>query len=218
MGSYRRTADRLAALSIVVAFGCLFVGRMMIYPVATAPGTFLERVAAEARYWDLGHRVMLVGMIGLIPAAIAVRRAMRGRSAWLADAAAALTILGAALGVGQYALDFAMLAAARITPPEAGTSFIHLLRGEPFVDWAFYKLPDLSQLGLFLFIAVLWLQGPAWRWQAALVTVAGAAALVGPLLLGAAGTRLALGLAFLGFTTVAWKIAFRPLAADASSS
>ena len=73
---YRRIIDYLAAISIIVAFGGLFIGRLMIYPVATASGTFLERVATQATAWDFGHRVMLVGMIGLIPAAIGMRRAM----------------------------------------------------------------------------------------------------------------------------------------------
>lgn len=207
MVTYRRVVDYLAAISIVIAFGGLFLGRLMIYPVATASGNFLERVAAESQAWDVGHRVMLVGMVGLIPAAIAVRRAVGGRSRWLADIAAGLTIFGAALAVGQYALDFAMLAAARIEPSEAGQSFTSLLRSEPFVDWAFYKLPDLAQLGLMLFTVVLWLQGTGWRLQAVSLTVAAAAALVAPLLIGALGIRLALGLAFLAFTTVAWKIA-----------
>ena len=110
-----------------------------------------------------------------------------------------------------------MLAAARIKTPEAGTSFISLLHSQPFIDWAFYKLPDVSQLGLILFTAVLWLQGVGWRLQAVLLTVASLVALVAPLLIGSAGARLALGLAFFGFTTVAWKIAMRPLAADGSS-
>jgi hypothetical protein len=206
----RRIVDYLAAASIVVSFGCLFVGRLMIYPVATASGSFLERVATEARAWELGHRVMLVGMVGLIPAAIGLRRAMRRRTGGLADVACGLTILGAALGVGQYALDFAMLAAAQIQPPKAGTEFVTLLREATFVDWAFYKLPDLSQVGLLLFTAVLWLQGAGWRLQSALVTVAAAAALLGPLAFGAVGVRAGLGLAFLAFATVAWKIALRP--------
>jgi hypothetical protein len=206
----RRIVDYLAAVSIVVAFGCLFVGRLMIYPVAAASGTFLERVATEAEAWDHGHRVMLVGIVGLIPAAVGIRRAVRGRWNWLADAACGLTILGAALGVGQYALDFAMLAAAQVPAREAAAEFVRLLREARFVDWAFYKLPDLSQVGLLLFTAVLWLQGAGWRLQAALVTLAALAALVGPFMFGAAGVRLGLGVAFLGFATVAWKIAFSP--------
>jgi hypothetical protein len=201
-----RIVDYLAAASIVIAFGGLFFGRLMIYPVAVAQGSFLARVAAAADAWDSGHRVMLIGMIGLIPAAIALRRALVARSPWLANAAAVLAIFGAALGVGQYALDFAMLAAAQLEPA-AGERFIEALEADAFVQWAFYKLPDFSQLGLILVTIALWRQGPSWRLPAALVTVAAVAALAAPPFFGAWGVRVGMGLSFVGFAAVAWKIA-----------
>jgi hypothetical protein len=207
MRARRRIIDYLAAASIVLAFGGLFFGRLMLYPVAIARGGFLERLAARSQEWDLGHRVMLLGMMALIGATIGLRRALRTRSPWLVDIAAGLTIAGAALGVGQYALDFAMLAAARVEPRTAGEQFVELLRADSFVQLAFYTLPDVGQLGLILFTIVLWLQGAGWRPQAALVTLAAATALVGPLVFGAMGVRVGLGLAFVGFSTVAWKIA-----------
>jgi len=210
MVTRQRTVDYLAAVCIVVAFGGLFFGRMMLYPVATAPGTFLQRVAAESEAWDVGHRWMLVGMIGLIPTAIALRRALRARSPGLTDAAAVLAILGATLGVGQYALDFAMLAAAQIEPPAAGAQFVNALQADAFVHWSFCKLPDVSQLGMILFTIALWRQGAGWRLQAALVTLAAAVSVLGPLQFGAVGVRAALGFFFVGFSTVAWKIAVSP--------
>jgi hypothetical protein len=39
-----------------VAFGGLFVGRMMIYPAAVAKVDFLQRLQTEAIAWDYGHR------------------------------------------------------------------------------------------------------------------------------------------------------------------
>ncbi len=78
------------AVSIVSAFGGLFIGRMMIYPVARAEGTFFQRVAAESTAWDWGHRVMLLGMICVIPATLALRHALHGRSPLLTDIAAGL--------------------------------------------------------------------------------------------------------------------------------
>jgi hypothetical protein len=212
MPSRQKSVDHLSALAILVAFGGLFLGRLMIYPVATATGKFLERVAAQSEAWDWGHRVMLVGMVAVAPAAIALCRVMRAQSPRLAELAAGLTILGATLGAGQYALDFAMLAAARIDPAVAGEQFLTALREDAFVQWAFYRLPDVSQLGLILFTIALWRQGPGWRLQAGLVTVAAGAFLLGPLALGSTGTRIALGLMFAGFATVAWKIARRPTA------
>jgi len=210
MTSRQRTIDYLSAMCVVVAFGGLFFGRLLIYPVSTAPGDFLQRVAAGSDAWDVGHRWMMVGMIGAIPAAIGLRRDMHPRTPWLADTATVLTVFGAALGVGQYALDFAMLAAARIEPHEAGAQFLKALQSDSFVQYAFYKFPDFSQLGLILFAIALWLQGPSWRVQAALVSLAAAASLIGPLLVGAMGVRVALGLWFVGFSTVAWKIAVQP--------
>jgi hypothetical protein len=207
MYTRQRTIDVLAAASIVIAFGGLFFGRLMLYPVAAASGDFLERLAAKSQFWDLGHRVMLVGMVGLIPAAIGMRRTFHTASPWLSDIATGLTIGGATLGVGQFALDFAMLAAARLEPRAAGAQFVELLMADSFVQWAFYTMPDLGQLGLILFTVVLWRQGPSWRVPAVLVTLAAAASLVGPLVFGAMGVRAALGLAFAGFSTVAWKIA-----------
>jgi hypothetical protein len=218
MTTRQRTIDYLSALCIVIAFGGLFFGRLLIYPVSTAPGDFLQRVAARSDAWDVGHRWMLVGMIGAIPAAIGLRRALHPRTPWLADTATVLTIFGAALGVGQYALDFAMLAAARIEPQQAGAQFLKALQADSFVQYAFYKFPDFSQLGLLLFAIALWLQGASWRVQAALVSLAAATSLVGPLLVGAVGVRVALGLWFLGFSTVAWKIAVQPPLPIASTS
>lgn len=205
-----KAVDSLAAVCILIAVGGLFFGRLMIYPVSTAPGDFLERVAAKSEAWDRGHRWMLVGMVGLIPAAIGLRRALRHRSPWLCDVAATLTIFGAALGVGQYALDFAMLAAAQVESPAARAEFLTAWQADAFVQLVFYKLPDLTQLGLILFTIALWRQGAGWRLQAAVVTLAAATSLIGPQLVGAAGVRLALGLWFVGFATVAWKIVRRP--------
>jgi hypothetical protein len=101
-----------------------------------------------------------------------------------------------------------MLAAAQLDSAEAGEQFTKLLRANQAVDWAFYKLPDLSQLGLSLFAVALWRQGPGWRVSAAVVTLAALVFLsadwVGPL-----AVRVGLGLMFAGFLTVAWKIATR---------
>ena len=210
MPPLQKSVDYLSAMAILVAFGGLFFGRLMIYPVAAASGTFLERVAARADAWDWGHRVMLLGMISVLPAALALWRILCERSPRLAELAAGLTMFGAMLGVGQYALDFAMLAAARVEPAAAGEQFLSNLRADPFVQWAFYRLPDVSQLGLLLFTVALWRQGPAWRLQAVAVTVAAMASLIGPQVLGNLGVRIALGLMFAAYATVAWKIALRP--------
>jgi hypothetical protein len=146
MPSRQRIFDYLAA-DIVVAFGGLFFGRVMIYPVSKAAGTFLERVAAESQAWHAGHQVMLVGMLCVAPAALGSRRAMHARTGWLTDIAAALAILGASLGAGQYALDFAMLAAAH-RKPEAGAQFLKALQGDAFTQWGIHRYPNVAQSGI----------------------------------------------------------------------
>lgn len=196
------------AVSIVVAFGGLFIGRMMIYPVARAEGSFFERVAAEASAWDWGHRVMLLGMICVVPATLSLRHAFHAKSPLLTDIATLLALIGAPLGVGQYALDFAMLAAATLPSAEAAGQFDAALRGQTFVQWTFYRMPDLAQVGLLLFTIALWRQGPGWRWQAVLVSIAALTSLIGPQVIGAMGVRTALGLWFVGFSSVALKIAW----------
>ncbi len=217
MPSRQRIIDYLAAISIVVAFGGLFFGRLMIYPVSKAPGAFLERVAAKSEAWDSGHRLMLLGMIALIPAAIALRRTVRKASPLLCDVAATLAILGATLGVGQYALDFAMLHASQMESTDAREQFLHAWETGSFVQWVFYELPDLGQLGLILFAVALWKLGAGWRLQAVLVTLAAATSVFGPLLVGPMGVRIALGLGFLGFSTLAWKIAKKPRQPNATT-
>lgn len=209
MPNRSRVVNYLSAACVVIAFGSLFIGRMMIYPVATASGTFLERLAAQSTAWDWGHRVMLLGMVGLLPATVVLWRALGAKSPRLANAAAMFTLVGSALVVGQYALDFAMLAAAHVEPRSSGEQFVDQLRQQPFVDLAFYKLPDLGQLGLILFTIALWRQGPGWRIAASIVTVAAIAFLLGDLV-GAAAVRVGLGLMFVGFSFVAWNIARPP--------
>lgn len=196
----------LGAICLVGAFAGLFVGRMMIYPVAQAPGSFLERVAAESTAWDQGHRVMLLGVLLCPAAALVLWRQLHERSPWLAQVATAFVMVGAALGAGQYALDFAMLAAADLPTPEARQVFLDGLQRQPFVQLVFYRLPDLAQLGLLLFTACLWRQGPAWRVSAGLVTVAAVASLIGPQIAGNAGVRVALGLWLVGFSAVAGRM------------
>ena len=150
---------------------------------------------------------MLLGMICVIPATLALRHAFHERSPLLTDIATLLVLIGAPLGVGQYALDFAMLAAARLPTAEAAGQFDAALRGQAFVQWPFYRLQDLAQAGLLLFTVALWRQGAGWRWQAALATLAAVTSFVGPQVIGAMGVRIALGLWFVGFSSVAIKIA-----------
>ncbi|MBX3421135.1 MAG: hypothetical protein KF752_06220 [Pirellulaceae bacterium] len=68
MQSVRSVNSLLGSLCIFIAFGGLFVGRMMTYPVALADGSFLQRLQTDAAAWDYGHRVMLLGVVAMISA------------------------------------------------------------------------------------------------------------------------------------------------------
>lgn len=206
MQSIRSINSTFGSICIFVAFGGLFIGRMMIYPAAVAKGNFLQRLDSEATAWDYGHRVMLVGAIALIPALLTLWAVIRFQSPRLALSATCLGIFGAALLVGQFALDFAMLAAAQIEPRSAGQAVVDSLQSQPFVELAFYKLPDLLQLGAVLFVIGLWRVGKNWRWPATTATLAVLISLVCPLLWGGLGERIALGAFWIAFSFVAFKI------------
>lgn len=204
MGSLTRTYDLLGAISVAGAFVCLFVGRVLNYQIATLPGSFLERVAAKAEVWDWAHRVLLVGAVLLIPAALALRRKLIETAPLLVDIATAVTIFGAALIVGQLALDYAILAAAQLTPPDQAV--VDRLRAMPFVEHTFYTIPTLSVLSHLLFAAVFVMHGRGWQYLAAFVLLGVIAMFFGSLL-GPIGVRIAMAIATLGYLGAAWKIA-----------
>ena len=209
-----RTLDILGAASVLLAFGALFVGRVIMWPVAMAPGSFFERLRAEAWAWDVSHAVMTVGLVAMLAAAMALGRALRapGWSQWLVDLGQALVMLAAALGIGQFALDYAMLAAAQqpsLAGADAGAEMAERLRHYPFIDIAFYQVANPAWIGLGL-LGVAMLLRPRW-WR-----IAGAIALAAVVVkmfessMGPIGPRIALGIQFVGFSIAAWLIARGP--------
>ncbi len=204
-----RIANYLGAAVIILAFGALFVGRIIMYPVAVAPGNFFERVRAESAAWNLSHQIMTIGLVALIPAAIALARALRPRSPWLTNIGLVLTFLAGALGVGQFALDFAMLAAAQAPTPGAGAEVASKLREQPFVNLVFYKIANNSWVGLgFLGAAMCFLRAP-WRIGGIIVLLAIPIKLLEPKF-GSLAPRIALGFDFTGFAIAAWCMIARP--------
>ena len=203
MATRNRLYDYLGAASLVTAFVCLLVGRILNYQLRTVAGTFLERVALKADVWEMAHLWLLVGSVALVPASLALRRLLHAASPRLVDIATAIAVLGAALTVGQMALDFAMLAAAQGTPP--AQEVVDRLRAMAIVDWAFYKLPNTAMFAHALFVIAFWKMGRVWRFPAALVTI-GVLALAFGSLLGPIGERIAFGMATIGYVSVAWKI------------
>jgi hypothetical protein len=204
MGRLTRTYDLLGALSVAGAFVCLLVGRVLNFQLSIVPGSHLERVAAKAEIWDWAHRFLLVGAVLLIPAALALRRKLLATAPLLVDIATAITIFGAALTVGQLALDYAILAAAQFTPPDQAV--VDRLRAMPFVEHTFYTIPTLSVLSHLLIAAVFVMHGRGWQYFAALVLLGVFAMFFGSML-GPIGVRVAMAIATLGYLGAAWKIA-----------
>lgn len=197
------------AACVVLGFGALFVGRVMMYPTALVPGSTLERIRAEAVAWDHSHRVMLAGFVLLIPASVALWTALRARSAWASFAGAWLLIVAAALSVGQFALDFANLEAARALSPEAGQQFMAAMRANGFVRLAFYSGPDLGGFGVLLLAVAMFRQGRGWWWVAGGVLAAAIALSVVDSRMGPVGPRVTLGVQWVGFTLAAWLMVRR---------
>lgn len=204
-----RLIDYLGAGTVVAAFGGLLLGRVLMYPVAFAPGEFLDRLAAEPTAWDISHRVMTVAAVLVIPAAFALRRALVERAGWLAEIATTLVVLAGALGVGQFALDYAMLAAAQLESRAAGQEFVNRLREHPFVDLAFYELANPAWIGVGIFALALARQGRRW-WPAATVVLAAFVFTIFQDRFAPHGPRIALAMQFVGFSLAAWQMVERP--------
>jgi hypothetical protein len=204
MTNRARVYDYLGAASIAVAFVSLLIGRVLNYQLSTVPGSHLERVAAKAEVWDWAHRFLLVGAIALIPAALALRRKLFATAPLLVDLATTVTIFGAALTVGQLALDYAILAAAQLSPPNQ--ALVDGLRAMPFVEHTFYTVPTAAMLSHLVIAAVFVMHGRGWQYLAVLIVLGVFAMLFGTAL-GPIGQRIAMGIATLGYLGAAWKIA-----------
>lgn len=205
MTSRARVYDYLGAASIAVAFVSLLIGRVVNYQLLAVPGTHLERVAAKAEVWDWAHRFLLLGALALISAALTLRRKLFTTAPLLVDIATTVTIFGAALTVGQLALDYAILAAAQLSPPNQ--ALVDALRAMPFVQHTFYTVPTAAMLSHLVIAAVFVMHGRGWQYLAALI-VLGVFAIMFGSVLGPIGARIAMGIATLGYLGAAWKIAF----------
>ncbi|HBS29946.1 MAG TPA: hypothetical protein DEB06_11000, partial [Phycisphaerales bacterium] len=194
------------AICIVLGFGALFVGKVIMYPTALIPGSLLDRLRAEPAAWEWSHRIMTVGFVLLLPACVSLWGALRSKSPILSWLGALLLGLGAAMSIGQFALDFAYLVAAQNLPPDAGQAFVDAMLAHPFAHAAFYEVPNLSGIGVLLLAIAMLRQGRAWWLAGAVVALTIASSLVekqfGPI-----GSRITVGVQFLGFTLAAWRMA-----------
>jgi len=196
----------VGALCLVLGFGAVFVGRVIMYPTALVPGTMLERIRAETQAWDWSHRVMLAGFVLIVPGVVALWERLRARSPWVSSAGAALLIVAMMLVVGQFALDFAYMEAALALSPEAGQAFVDAMLSNGFVRAAFYKLTDLGGVGVLLLAVAMLRQGRGWWWVAAGVLLGAVALSLVDSRMGPVGPRVTLGVQWVGFSLAAWRM------------
>jgi len=160
---------RLLHATIVAAgFSLFLVGRVIMYPAALAPGGLLDRVRAESAAWDYSHRVLILAALLHIPAVLIICRALSTRTPKLSVITSFLLITGAALSIGQFALDYAVLAASTVEPA-SGDAVFAAFRNHPFVDLAFYKSPNITGLGFVTLAIALWLHAGLWRVASSLI-------------------------------------------------
>lgn len=154
---------RIFQASVVASgFALFLIGRILMYPVALAPGGLLDRIRAEPVAWDRSHRILLVAALLHIPAVLIVCRFLASRSPRLSTVGATLLVAGAALSIGQFALDYAVLAASTLPAP-AGDQVFAAFRNHPFVDLAFYKSSNITGLGFIVLAIAMWMQRGLWR-------------------------------------------------------
>lgn len=200
-----RTLDRLGAASLVVAFGLLFAGWVVMYPVAVADGGLLDRIRAEEAAWDLAHRLLLVGAVVLVGGSLALARTLRRRTPTLAALAGGMLALAAVLSVGQFALDYAVLAASDLAPG-SGDALVSGVLDHPFVSLLLYDLADIAWAGLAVAAVAMWMQRDR-MWRASAIVVAIAVVLrTFDGSFGVLGPRIAYGVQFLGFAVAGWAM------------
>lgn len=209
MPSSQRWSIRAGAICVVLGFGALFAGKLIMYPTALVPGSLLQRLRTEPHAWEWSHRVMTVGFVLLLPAAVAIWGALRTRSPILSRVGALLVGLGAATSIGQFALDFAYLVAALQLPHDAGQAFVDAMFAHPFAHAAFYEVPNLSGIGALLLAVAMLRQGRAWWPAGAVVALAIASSLVDKQF-GPIGSRVTAGIQFVGFTLAARQMLRAP--------
>ncbi len=196
-----RFVRSLTAACLPLAFLTGGGGMLWLYRVRSAEGGFYTRLNEHASDWVGSHVVLLASAILIIPASIALARAVGpGRGSLLATIGLVVAIPGAVLLAGQYAIDFVMPIIAEVGG-EAHTVHQRFFTTEP-LNTFFYVLPDLASLALLVLTIGLLRSRKLGKGEAALLL-----AVWGLVIIGAAvhpllqrGALAALGLAYLPTT------------------
>lgn len=147
----------LEALGLVAGFMLMTIGWVLMYPVAIANGNILERIATQPDAWDWGHRLLLLGAMVQPVSSFLLFRYARDASVRLSHIALTLSLAGSMALIGQYALDFALLAQAdtSIIFAPSKTSIVELVRQNLWASFFFYDLGEFLFLGQILFVFAL---------------------------------------------------------------
>jgi hypothetical protein len=171
---------RLGIISTPLAFVLAGSGMLLLRRVETAPGDVYEQIASRGQDWLLAHVILLASTVFLVPAALAIRTAIRGRGlGYLGTAMLVVIAPTAILLAGQYAIDF-------ITPTLVDVGGEALVAKDRLGDSAligtlFYGLPNLVFLALMILsLAAVW-SGTTSRTRAVLLTINWLAVLLGNL-------------------------------------
>ncbi len=127
-------------------------------------GRFFERLQTHELDWIGAHILLFAGAVAFGPAVLAIVAAIDGRKgAWLAQSGAIVVFTTAPLLIGQYAIDFIMPKIAAI----GGDALdVHrLLFSDPILKIAFYDVPDLLVIGLFMTHLGLFRSGMVSKWN-----------------------------------------------------
>jgi len=113
-------------------------------------GSFMISLAAEPATWANSHIVLLVAAILYILAGLGVRDALAQSRPLTSQLLGLVIIAGAAMLIGNFALDFVYLALATGLPPEAAQAVRHALLNDGLLLPLFANIgPALFLLGMF---------------------------------------------------------------------
>lgn len=135
--------------------------------------TGADQLAAATAHPSLLHATVLFGMIGallMIPAVLAVARAVGARAAKLGFVAGTLTAAGYACYFAVLAPDLRTIAAARLGP-KAGdyAAVVDAAQADTSAAWVFLLFVLGNVVGTFLLGLALWRAGSVPRWVAGAV-------------------------------------------------
>jgi hypothetical protein len=174
------TLHRIALLCLPVSFLLAGSGMLWLYVVESAPGTFFQQLASQESTWLGAHVVLVFSCVLMLPAALAMRSAIRGRiCAGVASVMVCLVAPTATLLAGQYAIDFAVAMMVRVGG-DALTAH-GLLFDEPLINVLFYGLPNLLFLALLVESVALVCDKALPRWPSVALMLLWTAVLLGNL-------------------------------------